>query len=498
MNETELKEHIEKWEQISLEKGKNSNEAGKYYDKHILPYVEEAFVKDSKSLLKGKKYDGLILTVGGSPEPQILSLCAIAGQSTKVGLLYTAAAADSFNRICKRMEWKHDDAVTQGRKIDGSNTIEIYTTIMDLYTEWGKPAKIAVGITGGKKVMASAAAMAGAILGADIYYVDTDTKNKLNKPEPGSEYLRLLDNPYDVLGDIEADKAKELFRSHDYAGAKRIFNELVSDKRKRVGDPQKRAIYQIYEHLCAAYNAWDNFNVQLGSTELTKLLDQLEQSKTVRELSALLEFKSRLVNQREALEYLKNFVNKNTKNKLPYENSDRFHLAFTLYHSALRREIQAKFDLACLLLYRLLEWIGQCRLDKYNIDTGANRHDYSECVKGKTEESILCKYKEKRKKVMPHKPEKLSLPDGPIGLIDMYLLLYAMGDDLVEGLDWGKFHQQIETRNESIYIHGRNVVNKKAFDNFHKTVKDLFKKAGDLVCIDTDTFDEQHEFIRIP
>ena len=128
---------------------------------------------------------------------------------------------------------------------------------MELYDEWKRPKNIAVDITGGKKSMVGGAAMAGAVLGADIYYVDTNDFNRdLSKPEPGSEHLSLLNNPYSVFGDLEVETATDLYKGHDYAGAQRIFDQL----RRRVIAPNKVAIYEAYSYLCMTYEGWDNLN----------------------------------------------------------------------------------------------------------------------------------------------------------------------------------------------------------------------------------------------
>ena len=491
MNETELKEHIEKWEQISLEKGKNSNEAGEYYDKHILPDIKEKFVEKSKDLLEGKDYGGLILTVGGSPEPQILSLCAIAGHSTKVGLLYTQAANDSLDRICVEMGWQHSEVVDRVRRIDGSNTAEIYSTIMELYREWGEPAKIAVGITGGKKVMASAAAMAGAVLGADIYYVDTNDKNKLNKPEPGREYLRLLDNPYTVFGDLEVSKAKDLYNRHDYDGAQRIFNQLE----EQVGDPKLIQVYKAYGCLCATYEAWDNLNICTARTNLDNLLSVLNRFPTLTQLQPLRNSTSILLQHKQALDGLDNIFNNEEQ---AFNIPNGFHFAFMLYHNALRREAQGKLDIACLLIYRLLEWIEQHRLAQYDILT--SQPDYSGC--GVKQAKFLELYKEKRKDV--YKQTKLRDFSGsaaisdlptPIALVDGFLILEALNDDIVEGLSWPALMGRIEIRNKCIFVHGMNRVPQERLDNLRQSVEERFEKAQEIAKIHADAFNKQHQFI---
>ena len=493
----EFKEHVKKWMEVSQEHGKTSNEAGKYYDEYILPCVVDTFVEKFKDgLLAGKKYDGLILTVGGSPEPVILSICAI--ESEQIGLICNEGRKKSIDRIVEKTDLRASDLVSAGScTVNGSDTQEIYQAVMNFYTKWGEPKKIALGITGGTKVMSSAAAMAGAILGADIYYVDTGDKNELNKPVPRSEYLRLLENPYTVFGDFEARKAKQLFERHDYAGARDIFKVLTG----QIGRPERLIIYQAYELLCEAYHAWDNFNVQHASTKLKEILAHLTTFQRSTELKDLHDHKSRLEEQKESLDCLSSFVNNDRNVGLPCDVSDRFHFAFTLYQNALRRSIQGKYDLACLLLYRLLEWIGQCRLDKYQIDTDANTHNYSEagdlCAPAKTEEQILDQYTKQSKKVgEPGSPSKKNLPAGRITLVDMYLLLYALGDDLIENnFDWTKFNDGIKTRNKSVYIHGRRVVDAKGFKGFHGTVEHIFKKAQELEGIDASEFKDRHEFI---
>ena len=192
------------------------------------------------------------------------------------------------------------DLVAGACEVDGSNTIEIYKVIMDFYAKWGKPEKIALGITGGTKVMSSSAAMTGAILGADIYYVATEAKNILNKPVPRKEYLHLVDNPYSVFGDLEVEKARDLYNGHDYAGAQRVFDQLE----KQVGDPSLATVHEAYEHLCAAYELWDNIDFKKALEIIDKLVPILTRYSSLPGLTNLHSFHPTLLEQRVALEVL--------------------------------------------------------------------------------------------------------------------------------------------------------------------------------------------------
>lgn len=444
-----------------------------FYDEHIFPFVREAFVNNAKNR-PDKEYAGLILPLGYSPEPLILSILAI--KPVRVGLLYTKETERLLKRIQNEAELELPKL--DKREIDGSSTVEVYKAIMELYEKWERPMNIAVDITGGKKSMVGGAAMAGAVLGADIFYVD-NTKFTQGKPEPGSEYLSLLDNPYTIFGDLEVDKARDLYSRHDYAGAQRIFTQLIS----KVSDANKNITYEAYGCLCAAYEAWDNLDIGKAKTFLDRLVKIIKQF-SISELSSLQDLESCFVEKIKALEILLMFLK---NGELALEAPNGFHFAFMLYHNALRREAQGKLNTACLILYRLLEWIEQHRLARYNIDT--RKPNYSDI----DEDEIFSLYTAKLEEVF-QRTDRAALP-ASIGLVDGYLLLHALEDEIVEGLDWGKFQNQVGTRNQSIYAHGMRMISGKEFKAFKSTVEERFRKAQDLAGINAGPFNEQHKFI---
>lgn len=468
---------VEKWKSMDRTTRDAQNSALAFYDEYIFPLVKEAFISKLESPPR-KKYDALILPVGFSPEPLILSILAI--DPKRIGFLYTRETEKLLPRIQEETELTLDRITLY--KIDGSNIVEVYEKIMELYNNWEHPTNIAVDITGGKKSMVSGVAMAGAVLGADIYYVDNHQFDReLGKPEPGSEYLSLLDNPYTVFGDLEVDKAKDLYKGHDYAGAKRIFDQL----KQQVRDPNKATTYEAYGLLCATYEAWDNLDIGSAQESLDLLLKTLGRFSS-RGLTPLRDDKPILVEQTEALKRLNDIF---ADEKRAFCIPDGFHFAFMLYHSALRREAQGKLDTACLLLYRLLEWIGQHRLAQYSIMT--NKPDYSKSGMEKTE--LLDEYKKKRKAVYGS-VSVLDLPN-PIALVDGFLLLDALGDEIVNGLNWRAFRGQVEMRNRSVYAHGMSKITPKNFNAFKSTVEKRFEKAQKIADVDADAFNEQHKFI---
>lgn len=447
-----------------------------FYDEHLFPLVKGLFLSKPQNHPQ-KQYDALILTVGLSPEPLILSISAM--NPKQVGLLHTSDTAIFLDRIQQETGLKLHQL--RRREIGGSNTVEVYKVIMELYEEWHHPANIAVDITGGKKSMVGGAAMAGAALGADIYYVD-NTAFTHGKPEPGSEYLSLLDNPYTIFGDLEVSKAKDLYNNHDYAGAQRIFDQL----KEEVGDPNLAKIHEAYGLLCATYEAWDNLDIHSAQGSLDLLLKILRRFSSLSGFVPLRDYTPVFVEQVEALKHLNDIF---ADEKLAFCIPDGFYFAFMIYHNALRRESQGKLDTACLLLYRLLEWIGQHRLAQYGIIT--RQPNYSNSDLGETK--LLDAYKKKRKTVYGN-ANVLNLPN-PIALVDGFLLLDALGDGIVDGLNWRAFRGQVEMRNRSVYAHGMSKITSKNFNAFKATVEKRFEKAQEIAGIHAEAFNEQHKFI---
>ena len=474
----DFNERVAEWKKMDRTTGVAVQAALTFYDEIVFPFVKEVFLSKSGNR-PSKTYTGLILPLGFSPEPLILSILAI--KPERVGLLYTEETEKLLPRIQDETKLTLDQLYK--RKIDGSSTVDVYWAIMGLYEEWNRPANVAVDITGGKKSMVGGAAMAGAVLGADIYYVD-NTKFIQGKPEPGTEYLNLLDNPYTVFGDLEVEKAGNLYNGHDYAGAQRVFNQLE----KQVGDPSLATVHEAYGHLCAAYELWDNIDFEKALETIDKLLPILTRYSSLPGLIKLHSFCPTLLEQRAALETLKVIAD---NEKLALSIPEGFHFAFMLYHSALRRENQGKLDMACLLLYRILEWIGQHRLAQYSIDSG--EPDYSKSGMG--QDDLLANYKATRERIFKKNTGNTESLPSPIDLMEGFLILDALDDQIVEHLNWGALRGQVDMRNKNIFAHGINKISPDNYKRFKSTVEERFKKAQEIEGIDADAFNEQHEFI---
>ncbi len=182
---------VQQWKNMDHESQEGRLAAAEFYDRVLFPLIKEHFLNNPQNHPK-RNYYGLILSVGMSPEPLILSILAL--KPERVAFLYTADTEQYLDRIIDETGLSVNQ--TEKREISSSNVTDIYDAIMHLYEKWGKRSDIAIDITGGKKAMVTGAAMAGVVLGADIYYVDNARYlPKLRRPDPGSEFLSVLPNP---------------------------------------------------------------------------------------------------------------------------------------------------------------------------------------------------------------------------------------------------------------------------------------------------------------
>ena len=74
--EDKLNEVSERWKSLPLETSEQKVEAMKFYSEEVFPLIRQVFVAREAPKVTGPVY-GLILSVGTSPEPLILSISAV-------------------------------------------------------------------------------------------------------------------------------------------------------------------------------------------------------------------------------------------------------------------------------------------------------------------------------------------------------------------------------------------------------------------------------------
>lgn len=164
-------------------------------------------------------------------------------------------------------------------------------------------------------------------------------------------------------------------------------------------------------------------------------------------------------------------------------------LMFTLYQNAMVRQKQEKYDMATLLMYRLLEMVEQKRLANYGLNV--SRMEYGKIPYGKCGFSEVAQLSEEEqrnwlrneildvKKQMFKNANRYHLPEQ-ISLLDGFTLLHVLGDAICEsgkiiGVNKLKMiRSMVFLRNNSIFAHGLGPVSREEYNKFRGFVETIF------------------------
>jgi len=361
-----------------------------------------------------------------------------------------------------------------------------------VYEKWGRPRNIYVDFTGGTKSMAAGCAMAGSAIGAKLIYIAGNFLTDLRKPEPGSEKLCYIDDPYTVFGDLEREQAISLFNKMDYVSAYRIFEELE----QRVPGTKE---YSALKYISKAYNAWDSLDISGAADNLSKCYEIVVTEGKIDKSFVLNSHIEKLEKQLGVIRVLEKIhcSEEAAKNKsVIFDNIG--YLIANLYQNAMRREKQEKYEMASLLLYRILEIVEQKRLWNYGVDT--SDADFTKLCE---DEKVLLEKANKIIRSVKGFNEWKQL-DKKISLLAGYILLAAVGDDIIKTKKPGKeidsinrLRNKVEARNNSIFAHGYEFISKEKYNEFKKVVEDYMNLLCSIEGIDKEELFDSCEFIKL-
>ena len=479
-----LKKMTQEWMQLERKTIEQRKVAEDFYEKNLMNLIDKDYQRRNKKKLF-EKVDFLIMTVGTSYEPLVLNINLL--KPSRILFLYT-----------ERSEWTLEKVVNQcnlsvksyeKRRVQETDPLTLYQRIKDSYIEWGKPEKIYIDITGGTKAMASAAAMAGGLIDVQLVYVGSDDYLvDFRKPNPGSEQLIFVENPIAVFGDLEIGKAMSLFEQCNYAGAK----EKLVRLKDTVPEPDVRQQLDFAYMLAASYEAWDSLDFIRANDAMSRLNQSMLRDSRTHQTFLLMDLRERFVKQGKLLDDLSRIPGliKDRKQKEILQDKDLMTaLMFTMLQNSRVREKQEKYDMASLLLYRLLEMIEQRRLAEYNLYV--SRMDYTNMyfdrvnLEGTVDEKRICDNLNTIREEMFGKQYNKFLPTQ-ISLLDGYMLLLALGDEISKmrngrHMDFlKKLRSMVYLRNNSIFAHGLGPVGVTDYVRFRDFVFDVFSKYCEL------------------
>jgi hypothetical protein len=158
----------------------------------LLPDLRSRFL--SENGYDPSSYDGLISLLGFSPDTVILTYRFI--QPKSIVVLHTPATASLIDTVLRYTDIPHQSF---------SHEVfheEPYTDIfraLDIARKRLEGNKIAIELTGGKKIMGTALAMAASILNIDLLYIDYKVYlPEFRKPAPESTFFRLMKPPQNI------------------------------------------------------------------------------------------------------------------------------------------------------------------------------------------------------------------------------------------------------------------------------------------------------------
>lgn len=464
MGVRKLQKITNEWMSLERKTLQQRKEADQFYDENLMELIEEEFIKNNKEKLT-EQVDYLIISVGTSYEPLVLSIRLF--RPKRILFLYTNVTETVLNKIVSYCGLEVSSF--QKCRVHETNPIDIYREIKQAYLKWNRPQKLYIDFTGGTKSMSAAAAMAGAVIDVQMVYVGTDNYLvDFRKPYPGSETLYFIDNPLSIFGDLEIEKAMVLFDRANFSGAKVKLEVL----KEQIPDPNLRQQLNFLYLLADMYEHWDALEFLPAYEAARKLEMQLKRDSRLHPVFLLMDCIGRVEKQRVLLEALKeipkllqekkNFdILKNPEYILP--------LMFTMYTNALLREEQEKYDMATLLLYRLLEMIEQRRLAGYNLYISGMVYENvvfrSESQKSLNvlsgpdkREWLKSAVFEVKKQLFPRTDSRF-LPEQ-VSLLEGYILLSVLEDEIFAVQKGSaiqllkRIRSMVYLRNNSIFAHG--------------------------------------------
>lgn len=389
---TDLVKHLKKM----AREGEPSKKLDRFYEERVFPASIPVVVSESRSAFKNREYELEILTLGETPYPLIHSILTL--QPKRVLLIHTSETADKCEVVeadVKQHAAQVDASVPtfEKQQVNRVRGEEVYEAIREAMGDNG--TRIAVDITGGTKAMVGGAAQAAALLGADVVYVEAPPleveesipgeaerkkKKRIYKVHPGRERVHLLENPYRVFGDVDEQRALDLFKQHRYLAAADILNRIARNVLGTAGDR-----YRLEYYLASGYGYAEAMDFAGAADALGQTHTLARQLRRRNDCPNWLDGDClRIIDgQRAAARCLADKLPDTAgQSALPLlQAPEAFQALWSfIYNYALRRADVGQYDMAALAMYRCLELIPQRRLATYGEGVRTDEPNYKKLV----------------------------------------------------------------------------------------------------------------------
>ena len=300
----------------------------------------------------------------------------------------------------------------------------------------GQRGLAVIDITGGRKVMSAAAALAAWQLNLRLCYIETDWDPPTRQAIPGTDRLLLLDNPATIFGEQGMEEALQLFAGGAFEAARRRYQSLCDS----LADPRRARFMRA---LADFYRAW----CDLDLTSIPGCAQAVETALRQAGTEVSHETADRVDGQLRFLRTLSG-------------DSGRDHFLVCYYVLGEHYRELARHDFAALLYYRTIEGCLSRRLERRAPGFSCERPDYA-LLTG--DAGALRREYARLLQQAGRKDPDPGLPPY-VGLMDAAYLLNALGDELVKRAQLtgskalSHLNRLASTRNRSVLAHGEQTV----------------------------------------
>jgi CRISPR-associated protein (TIGR02710 family) len=402
----------------------------------------------------------MIISLGGSPEPVIVSInhhhpdvvCFLASQQT----------IELVSKVKERLDYQLAD-----RKVLAQDPNDLLVCFKDALACWNvmiqhgvASNEVLIDFTGGTKVMSSALVLLGIQKGCSFSYIGGTerTKGGVGTVVTGHEQVFEGANPWMALAIGEEQQAISYFNQLRFSAAYDTFKNAQA----QVQHIHRRLsmLFSRLANLSQAYQLWEAFRHREAYASLQAAYDELV---TYADISGDQRLGPLLLDIQPNVEFLKEMASQSQGFRWPCR-------AYTLdlIANGQRRARVGNFDEAVLRLYRALEMQAQSQLKAHH---GINTSEVQpEQVPQVLRDCFVRRHSDKN--------GTLALP-----LEASYLLLGALSDPIGERFQQRQkqFKGVQSSRNQSWLAHGTSVVSEQAYASLHELVLTLCDvAAGEL------------------
>ncbi len=435
-------------EQIKLNKLKSTIFE---FEKHLLPLLEV-----NKNLQQREKLDILILTVGMQKEPIILSILCLKPEI--VYLLHTNSSQKIAEEVRDDVDIKNLNIQINFERIEEDDLIANYRIINEILMK-NKDKSIICDPTGGRKMMNTSLSLLSLYYRIPMIYLHgIEIKRQI---VPFSSRIKVIENPFEIFGDVEMNLIQNLFNSHFYESATKVCETLLNT----VKDPYIYLKIECLQELISVYRDWDRFEHSNPNCN-PKLSEKL---KNIRNKFLRFKFESLLPkNIDNNIKFLKEIEKEWKKGKV--NMIDKYRIIDIFLNATRRGSIkQGKYDDAIARLYRLIEMICTYYLLNFGISS-TQKPKYENLVKNlkTTLNNFEQKFEEMNEKDLPQ--EKIGL-DNQINILNT--IISFKDDEKVKNLIkiYYEMTDLIRNRNRSILAHGTVPLGEKEWSEFKKKIE---------------------------